>query len=214
MPECIEAEDIINYFATIDILNEMNIEIIDSNSKKISVYPRNANKVKKIFEKLVDKIKEGNNMNEYEEISPKCKMLWREGFEVITEKYTQVSGYIFDEENQILIVKSGDVWTIPGGHPELFEMPKGTLIREVLEEASVTIKNIQYLGAVEVIENGQKYYQVRYFAKVDSVLPFNNEFETSERKFVPLSELDKYIKWANGITFSSQIKSAVKMCEV
>ena len=34
-------------------------------------------------------------------------------------------------------------------------------------------------------------------------------FEISERKFVKPKDLIKYIKWANGITFSSQINSAV-----
>ena len=36
----------------------------------------------------------------------------------------------------MLIVKNGDTWTVPGGHPELYEYTIGTLVREVMEETS------------------------------------------------------------------------------
>ena len=107
-----------------------------------------------------------------------------------------------------MIVKNGDTWTIPGGHPEPGETRLDTLGRELMEEACITLKDVNYLGAVEVIENDEKYFQLRYTAKVDNLLDFNQEWEISERKFVPLDELSKYIKWANGVTFSAQIKSA------
>ena len=62
-----------------------------------------------------------------------------------------------------------------------------------MEEACITIKDIKYLGAVEVIENGETYYQLRYTAKVDEMLPFKQEWEVSERKFVSLDKLANYI---------------------
>ena len=77
-----------------------------------------------------------------------------------------------------------------------------------MEEACITIKDIRYIGAVEVVENGQTYYQLRYTAKVSDILPFKNEWETSERLFVSLEKLNEYISWSNGITFSQQIESA------
>ena len=144
-------------------------------------------------------------MNNYEIISDNCKILWKEGYNLTTEKYTQVSGYIFNEKEELLIVKNDNSWTIPGGHPELYEYTYGTLIREVMEEACVSIKDIKYLGAVEVIENNEKYYQLRYVAKVEK------EYEINERKFVKLEELNKYIKWSNGITFQAQLKSVEKL---
>lgn len=150
-------------------------------------------------------------MKEYEQISENCKLLWREGFEVTTEKYTQVSGYIFNDNNQLLIVKNGKTWTIPGGHPELYETSYGTLVREIMEEACVTLKDIKYLGAVEVVEDGKTYYQMRYTAKAKEVLPFEEEFEINEREFVDLKDLKQYIKWADGITFAAQIESAKKV---
>lgn len=152
-------------------------------------------------------------MKEYEQISDNCKMLWIEKFKVNEEKCTQVSGYVFNDQNQLLIVRNEDTWTIPGGHIENEETFIETLVRELMEEACVTIKDINYLGAVEVIENDEKYYQLRYTAKTDKVLPFETEWEISERKFVDLKDLHKYITWSKGITFSKQIESAIKNIE-
>lgn len=147
-------------------------------------------------------------MKKYEQISENCKMWWSDGFNLTTEKYTQVSGYIFNEKNQLLIVKNGKTWTIPGGHPEAGEVPTETLKREIMEESCITINDINYLGAVEVVENNQIYYQLRYTAKAYDILPFKSKRETNERKFVDLTDLHKYITWSNGITFSKQIESA------
>ncbi|MDD2208796.1 MAG: NUDIX hydrolase, partial [Bacilli bacterium] len=141
-------------------------------------------------------------------ITDNCKILWKEDYKITTERYTQVSGYIFNDKKEIIIVKNGKTWTIPGGHPEIGESAEETLIRETMEESCVTIKNINYLGAVEVIENNEKYYQIRYTAKVNEILQFNDKWETSERKFVDLKDLHKYITWSEGIAFSKQIESA------
>ncbi len=147
-------------------------------------------------------------MKNYEFLSENCKICWIENFKINEEKYTQVSGYIFNDKNELLIVKNGKTWTIPGGHPEPNESQLETLEREIMEEACITIKDIRYIGAVEVVENGQTYYQLRYTAKVSDILPFKNEWETSERLFVSLEKLNEYISWSNGITFSQQIESA------
>lgn len=149
-------------------------------------------------------------MNNYEQINDSCKMLWKEKFNITKERYTQVYCYVFNEDNKLLIVKNEDNnnWTIPGGHPEVGESKEETLKREVLEEACVTVKDIHYLGAVEVVENDEVYYQLRYTARLDEELPFKQEWEVSERLFINLEDLAKYITWANGRTFKAQIESA------
>jgi ADP-ribose pyrophosphatase YjhB (NUDIX family) len=129
-------------------------------------------------------------MKDYEQISENCKMLWKEGFKITKQRYTQVSGYIFNDKNQLLVVKSKKTWTIPGGHPIKGETKLQSLKREVMEEALVTLKNVKYLGAVEVVENGETYYQLRYTAKVKEELPFNPTHETNERAFVDLTDYD------------------------
>ncbi len=157
-----------------------------------------------------DMIRKEHKMKNYEILSNDCKILWKENYKITTEKYTQVSGYIFNDKNQLLIVKNGDTWTIPGGHPEKGETQIETLSRELMEEACVILRDIKYLGCVEVVEKNEVYYQLRYTAKVKEILPFTKEWETNERLFVDLKDLSKYIKWANGITFKAQINSAKK----
>ena len=147
-------------------------------------------------------------MRDYEQLSEDCKICWIKGFELKSERHTQVSGYIFNSKGELLIVRNENTWTVPGGHPESGETPLETLNREVMEEACVTIKNIKNLGAVEVVERGETYYQLRYFAMVDEELPFTTEWEISERLFVDLKDLPKYIKWSKGITFSKQLDDA------
>ena len=146
-------------------------------------------------------------MNNYEVLSKNCKIRWIENFDLTTQKYKQVSGYVFNDNNELLIVKNKDTWTIPGGHPEVYEYTTGTLIREIMEEACVSINKIKYLGAVEVVENNETYYQLRYIARVKDVLEFVKEWETSERKFVKLEDLNQYIKWYDGFTFRAQLET-------
>ena len=140
-------------------------------------------------------------MEKYEVLSENCKIRWIDKFKLNEEKYTQVSGYIYNEKNHLLIVKNGKNWTIPGGHPEQGETQLQTLERELMEEACVTLKDVKYLGAVEVVENGETYYQLRYTAKVLEVLPFETKWETDEREFVSLEDLPNYIKWSKALTF-------------
>ncbi len=155
-------------------------------------------------------LEKDGKMKNYEKLSENCKICWLEGFKLTNERHTQVSGYVFNEKNQLLIVRNQNTWTVPGGHPENVETPIETLNRELMEEACVTLKDMSYLGAVEVVEGDEVYYQLRYFARAKEVLPFKEEWEISERKFVDLKDLKQYIKWADGVTFSKQIDSAKK----
>lgn len=135
---------------------------------------------------------------------------WTEGGDIPTQNVSQVSGYIFNEKGEMLIVKN-DNWTIPGGHPEAGESNLETLKREVLEEAMVEIDNIQYLGSVTVvdIETKETKYQLRFTALVLSIHDFKEKFETSERVFVDPKNLTSYIPWASGKVFSAEVQAAV-----
>ncbi len=136
---------------------------------------------------------------------------WIEGGEPSTELVSQVSGYVFNDNNEMLIVKNKN-WTIPGGHPEEGESYVETLKREVIEESNVEIKNIVYLGQVKVtnMDNGEIKYQLRYTAEADVINDFEQkEFEVSERIFINPTDLTTYIPWANGVVFSLEVKAAL-----
>ena len=126
---------------------------------------------------------------------------------------TQVSGFIFDKEKRLLLVKNKSGWTLPGGKPESNEQPLDTLYREVLEEASVSVSDPKFLGFVKVTASGSKqvFSQLRYIALLRKSLAFADEYETSERIFVKLNELENYISYYNGKTFKLQLESALSV---
>ena len=73
-------------------------------------------------------------------------------------KYTQVSAYVYDDENKLLIVRNKSTWTIPGGHPEKDESALQTLAREMMEEACVSLKKVvDYLNS-RIFKKGKKYF--------------------------------------------------------
>ncbi len=47
-------------------------------------------------------------MKNYEILSDYCKILWCEGLNITIQKYTQVSGFMFNDKNQLLIVRNED----------------------------------------------------------------------------------------------------------
>ena len=138
------------------------------------------------------------------------EFLWNEGGEIPQQDVSQVSGYVFNDKGELLIVKSKN-WTIPGGHPEVGETYIETLKREIMEEAMLDIDNIKYLGNVRVtdLETNEVKHQLRFTASVASIYDFIKEFETSERIFIEPLKLASYIPWANGKVFMLEIKSAI-----
>jgi len=137
------------------------------------------------------------------------KFTWVKDGSISGNNVTQVSGYIFNDDKELLIVKNKN-WTIPGGHPEEGETHIETLKRETLEESQVEIGNIEYLGYVESldIQTNQKNYQLRFVARVKKENSFKGDFETSERAFVKPGKLVDYIPWASGKVFSAEVKDA------
>lgn len=134
---------------------------------------------------------------------------------------TQVYGIVFNENKEILIVRANDndKWQIPGGTPEGNETWEETLNRELIEEADVTIKNAAFLGAQKVEDdiNGVPTlvsYQLRYFGILDQLLDQTIDPDVTknliwQRKFVPASEINEYVKW--GDLGKAMFNDAIKM---
>lgn len=94
--------------------------------------------------------------------------------------------FVFDEHNKILAIKNNRGWDIPGGKVESNEKPSMTAIREVFEEASVVVDNPKLFHAQEFESLGWNiaYYRC-YIVKIN---PFQKKFETTERKFMSISD--------------------------
>lgn len=66
-----------------------------------------------------------------------------------------VGPLIYNDQGEIFLIqnpKSGDFWTIPGGHIEWGEKMEETLIREVKEETNLDIDQIEFISAAEGIK--------------------------------------------------------------
>jgi 8-oxo-dGTP pyrophosphatase MutT (NUDIX family) len=123
--------------------------------------------------------------------------------------FKQVYGIVFNYKNEVLIIEENGKWQIPGGTPEMDETGEQTLTRELMEEADVKLKDIQFIGAqkVEFLKygnpnhnEGDRFYQLRYIANLDELLPTTPDpdgGETYPRKFVGFEELIELIPWGN-----------------
>ena len=129
---------------------------------------------------------------------------------------TQASGICFTDDGLVVLVSTGDHWSLPGGTTEEGETIEETLVREVWEEACARVVNHVYLGSQEVreIREGEKlppYYQVRFWARV--VLDeFKGEYEISERKLVTLDSVNAFLQWKPSGILEAIMKAALE-CE-
>jgi len=128
---------------------------------------------------------------------------------------TQVYAVCFNEQNEILIGRKGSSWNLPGGTPEGPEQIFETLTRECLEEVDAKIKSIHILGAQKVYSQNtpeKADYQVRCVCDLVELLPQTPDPDDGivwERKFVPISEANEYLKW--GVTGEALFKDALTL---
>lgn len=108
---------------------------------------------------------------------------------------------VIDDNNRLLLAKPNRGWGLPGGHLEKDETPEECCKREVIEETSVSVKNLKLVGAwkaehVFKSEYNKNYvspaYQLLYIADVEQIHEYIPKHEVSVRKFVKLSDLEKY----------------------
>lgn len=104
---------------------------------------------------------------------------------------TASCAFVFDDKNQILAIENHRGWDIPGGRVEPREDPKDTVVREIMEEASVVVENPQLIYLQEFPDRG---WNIAYYrCDVVEIQPFHAEFETSKREFMPVNVfLERY----------------------
>jgi len=112
---------------------------------------------------------------------------------------TQSSAYCFYNNKFAIVKQKGkDEWSIPGGHLEPNESPKETVIREVYEEAYLSISEPKLFGFQKYTRADRSvFYQIRWFALVNKILDFKAEYETERVEFVLPEEVGNYLLWWN-----------------
>lgn len=125
----------------------------------------------------------------------------------------QVYGFIFNKNNEILLVAHNDmVWSVPGGHTEANESPLETLIRECYEETGAIV-DPKYCTpfflqkAYKKIDGVWKFdeVQVRYIVKNAKFEKFISDPDQEDpilyQKFFSISSLKEFLKWGTTTDF-------------
>ena len=99
---------------------------------------------------------------------------------------TASCAFVFDDKGQILAIENRRGWDIPGGRVEPGETPEETVVREILEEASVVVENPQLVYLQDFVDRG--WHIAYYRCDVVEVKPFHAEFETSKREFMTIDD--------------------------
>lgn len=135
---------------------------------------------------------------------------------------TQVFTFCKDSNGHYCVVKDTDeeFFSLPGGSCELGETPEECISRELDEEAQLSCKDPKLLGSILVeLKQGNevvsRFQHLRYMADLDLLqefVPNKKGFETSERQFLPLSELKSKVmllRNPNGEALINQISNSV-----
>ena len=87
-------------------------------------------------------------------------------------------------------------WCIPSGRVEDNESPKDAAIREVFEEANVSVKVAETIGYFRIRSSKRTMWATAFVASCDKANPFTPTSESLERKFLSISELPtQYYNW-------------------
>lgn len=111
---------------------------------------------------------------------------------------TACMAFSLDEKGRLLLVRSKRGWGLPGGHLELGESPEDCIRRELAEEASVALGDLNLVGGwvtkkqIQTKDNS-KYpdngVMLLFLSTVSRIDQFAQDFETLERDFVRLEDI-------------------------
>lgn len=107
-------------------------------------------------------------------------------------------GFVFQDEQILLIRLRYRDWDIPGGIIDPGETPEEAAVREVWEEARARVEVIEMLGTQEIELFGPKperyrwayplNVQIYYLCRLLELAPFEENPESFERRFFPPEE--------------------------
>lgn len=132
------------------------------------------------------------------------KLTWMPELMPDRQVVTSVHAFCFHDGQLLMVNLNERGWDFPGGHIEAGETVESCVYREVMEEAYVK-GNCTLLGSIEV--NHEKNplwnesspypkvgYQVFYRMDITEFLPFEGDFESSERTLINPDKVGDYYK--------------------
>jgi len=113
--------------------------------------------------------------------------------------FLAVRAIITDKDRKVLILKRSDTiqgngkWCLPGGNIEYGQTAAEAMANEILQETSLTIKDIKFLYYLENLpseESELHYVNLVFVCNTEGNLHLNHE--SSEYAWVEPSEINKY----------------------
>lgn len=118
-------------------------------------------------------------------------------------------GVVVLKGDEVLLIRRGkepksSEWSIPGGAQILGETVREAAVREVLEETSVHLKNIQPLEVVDFIDRDKENYIRHHYTLVDFVAEYDRGDlkagdDAREARWVAVRDLTQYTLWSETI---------------
>ncbi|MFT7615229.1 MAG: bis(5'-nucleosidyl)-tetraphosphatase [Candidatus Woesearchaeota archaeon] len=127
-------------------------------------------------------------------------------------------GAIIIHGKNILIIKDkrANNWSFPKGRVQAEETPQQTAIREVKEEVGLDINIIKGFCEVSKFHIGKAVDKTVYYflAIVETDKIIRQEKEIAIAQWVPLSEVENYLRFDNGKRIIKKVKEYLELLEL
>ncbi|HNV97009.1 MAG TPA: NUDIX domain-containing protein [bacterium] len=109
---------------------------------------------------------------------------------------------IIEDEKLLLLYKDkDDFYEFPGGKVEEDETIDEAALRETMEEIGCKVKIHKHLIAIEFEKDGKTYLSHKFFAEIETGMPYADGIEHSDILWLPIKDYKKYNLAPNAIIF-------------
>ncbi len=112
------------------------------------------------------------------------------------KKFNHVHAVCFYED-KLVIVKSRNGWTLPGGELEEGENVQSAIMREIKEETNMKVLKSKPIGYQDIFEKDKIVSQARFFCVVEPYSDFTDDpdGDISEIKLINPKTYKQYFDW-------------------